>query len=84
MLDGLDTSRHAEIVALIGLLYTGTYMSYMFRLIFWVLVLLLALSFFGISLQAIIVSPAGQANFSYAYRLLIEFLNWATYWIRPS
>ncbi len=56
----------------------------MLRLIFWISVLVLALSFFGISLQAIIASPAGQANFAYLYQLLIELWNWATYWIQPS
>lgn len=48
----------------------------MFRTIFWVFVLLLALSFFGISLQAIINSPAGQANFAYAYDLLLQVWHW--------
>ena len=54
------------------------------RLIFWILVLVLALSFFGISLQAIINSPAGQANFAYVYHLLTQAWLWATFWIRPS
>jgi len=48
----------------------------MFRTIFWVFVLLLALSFFGISLQAIINSPAGQANFAYVYDLLLQAWHW--------
>jgi len=48
----------------------------MFRLIFWIFVLLLALSFFGISLQAVINSPAGQANFAYAYDLILQAWHW--------
>lgn len=56
----------------------------MFKLIFWMLILLLALSFFGISLQAIVNSPAGQANFSYLLDLLSRAWQWATYWIRPT
>ena len=54
------------------------------RLAFWILILLLALSFFGISLQAIVNSPAGQANFAYVADLLSQFWHWATYWIRPT
>lgn len=37
----------------------------MIKVIFFGLVLLLALSFFGISLQSIVDSPTGQANFAY-------------------
>src|SRR3989338_2526235 len=55
----------------------------MLRLIFWLFVLLLALSFFGISLQAIINSPAGQANFNYVLNLLSQVWQWSTQWIRP-
>jgi len=48
----------------------------MLRLLFWALVLLLALSFFGISLQAIISSPAGQENFGYVYHLALQVWHW--------
>lgn len=44
----------------------------MFNLIFWIFVLVLGLSFFGISLEAIINSPAGQANFGYLLYLLSQ------------
>ncbi len=54
------------------------------KLAFWTVVLVLALSFFGISIQAIVNSPAGQANFAYLAGLLSQFWDWATYWIRPS
>lgn len=50
---------------------------------FWVFILFLALSFFGISIQAIINSPAGQENFGYLVDLLIQAWLWATQWIRP-
>jgi hypothetical protein len=52
------------------------YTRNMFKLIFWVLVLVLALSFFGISIQAVVTSPAGQANFAYLLYLLIELWHW--------
>jgi hypothetical protein len=53
------------------------------RVIFWIFVLVLALSFFGISIQAIITSPAGKANFAYIYQLLTEVWQWITSSIRP-
>jgi hypothetical protein len=56
----------------------------LFRLIFWTFVLVLALSFFGISIQAIVTSPAGKENFAYVYQLLLDLWHWATYWIRPT
>jgi hypothetical protein len=48
----------------------------MFTLIFWVFVLLLALSYFGISVEKIIDSPAGQANFAYAGLLISQAWQW--------
>ena len=44
----------------------------MFHLLFWIVVGVLALSFFGISLQSIIESPSGQENFGYVWHLLKE------------
>ncbi len=41
------------------------YYGRMLRIAFYVIVLVLALSFFGISIQSIVHSPAGQANFGY-------------------
>ncbi|MEK7157265.1 MAG: hypothetical protein AAB709_01795 [Patescibacteria group bacterium] len=55
----------------------------MLRTIFWILVLILALSFFGISIRAIVNSPAGQENFAYLFDLLSRFWQLATFWIRP-
>lgn len=54
-----------------------------FKAIFWIFVLVLALSFFGISIQAIINSPAGQENFGYMMNLLSQGWQWLTEWIRP-
>lgn len=48
----------------------------MLRLIFWILVGLLALSFFNISLQSIVNSPAGQENFTYMWHLLLSAWDW--------
>ena len=50
----------------------------MFRTIFWVVVLILALSFFGISLQSIVNSPAGQENITYVTHLLSQGWEWIT------
>ncbi len=55
----------------------------MFRTAFWVFVLVLALSFFGISLRAIITSPAGQENFHYVYELLVQFWHTLVGWFLP-
>ncbi|MDE1919483.1 MAG: hypothetical protein KGH56_02165 [Patescibacteria group bacterium] len=48
----------------------------MLKTIFWALVLILALSFFGISIQAIVNSPAGQENFAYVGNLLSQGWQW--------
>ncbi|MBI2410007.1 hypothetical protein HYV30_03130 [Candidatus Kaiserbacteria bacterium] len=49
------------------------------RLVFWMLVLVLTLSFFGISIQAIVDSPAGRANFSYIAQLFTQAWQWLTH-----
>jgi hypothetical protein len=48
----------------------------MLRVIFWIIVGVLALSFFGISLKAIVTSPAGQENFAYLWELTVSFFVW--------
>ena len=48
----------------------------MLRTAFWLFVFVLALSFFGISIRAIIESPAGQANLAYLSSLGISVWNW--------
>lgn len=46
------------------------------KLAFWTAVFFLALSFFGISIQKIIESPAGQANLSYLADLAGVLWKW--------
>lgn len=43
----------------------------MLKLILLIIVGVLALSFFGITLQSIVNSPAGQANFAYVWQLVV-------------
>ncbi len=51
-------------------------MRRMLNLLFWIFVLVLGLSFFGISIKAIIESPAGQSNFGYLLHLLSLLWQW--------
>lgn len=44
----------------------------MLRLIIYIVLIVLALSFFGITIQSIVHSPAGQANFSYVWDLVVS------------
>lgn len=48
----------------------------MLKLIFWLFVLFLALSFFGISIQAIVNSPVGQENLAYLAYLSAQGWHW--------
>lgn len=50
----------------------------MIRTIFWAFVLLLALSFFGISIRSIVMSPAGQENFGFVIHYILMAWNWLT------
>jgi hypothetical protein len=43
----------------------------MLRIIFYTIIVVLILSFFGISLESIIHSPTGEANFSYLWDLVL-------------
>lgn len=49
----------------------------MVRLIIWIVVGLLALSFFGVSLRSLIDSPTNQENVSFLSQLLHQ--GWATF-----
>lgn len=51
-------------------------MWHLIKLAFWIVVGVLALSFFGISLQSIINSPAGQENFAYLWYLVMLGSHW--------
>jgi len=48
----------------------------MWNALLWFFIFILGLSFFGISLEAIVNSPAGQANFAYLLHLLSQLWSW--------
>ncbi len=50
----------------------------MIRTIFWAFVLLLALSFFGISIRSIVMSHAGQENFGFVIHWILVSWHWLT------
>ena len=50
----------------------------MLRIIFWVVVAVLFLSFFGISVQGLIENPTTQTNFGFVLSLVEE--GWNTLW----
>ncbi|MDP1707413.1 MAG: hypothetical protein Q8L30_02570 [bacterium] len=54
----------------------------MLRLIFWIFVLLLALSFFGVSIQPIINSPTGQENIAFVSILISQVWQWFIAYIK--
>lgn len=53
-------------------------MSHIIKLILLVVVVLFILSFFGISLQSIIESPAGQANIAFVWGYVL--IGWEWLW----
>lgn len=50
----------------------------MLRIIFWVIVAVLFLSFFGVSVQGLLENPTTQSNFDFVLGLVEE--GWATLW----
>jgi hypothetical protein len=50
----------------------------MLRIIFWVVVIVLFLSFFGISIQGLIEDPTTQTNFDFIWDLFEE--GWNAIW----
>lgn len=52
------------------------YCFLMIRLVFWLFVLFLALSYFGISVEQVVNSPAGQQNITYLGYLWSLFYAW--------
>lgn len=52
------------------------YNTSMLRIIFYTIIAVLILSFFGISLQGIVHSPASQANFDYVWSLVVAGFNY--------
>ncbi len=53
----------------------------MFKLIIWIVIGLLALSFFGISLQKLVEGPTTQANFHFLFDLLLEGWDYIVAWV---
>lgn len=60
------------------LLYT---LEHMVKLIFWIVVALLALSFFGISLQNLVEAPTTQNNFFFLFKLVGEGWDYIVTWV---
>ncbi|MBU6490611.1 hypothetical protein KGQ25_00390 [Patescibacteria group bacterium] len=54
----------------------------MLRIAFWIFILFLALSFFGISIQEIVNSPTGQENLHYLSYLFVTGLYWLNGYFR--
>lgn len=55
----------------------------MIRLAILVVLLILALSFFGISIESIVNSPAGQQNIAYVSGILTDLWNWIVATVEP-
>ena len=53
----------------------------MIKLIIWIVIGLLALSFFGISLRTLVLSPTAQDNFTFASQLVASGWNAFVVWI---
>jgi hypothetical protein len=50
--------------------------QHMLKLILSIIVLVLVLSFFGISIQSVVNSPTGQENFGYLHMLFAQGWEW--------
>lgn len=48
----------------------------MVKLLILIVIAVLVLSFFGITIQSVVQSPAGQANFAYLWSLILMGWNW--------
>ncbi len=53
----------------------------MVRLIIWVIIGLLALSFFGVSLQALVENPTNQNNMQYLGNMLEDGWDYMVAWV---
>ena len=56
----------------------------MIRLVIWIIIGLLALSFFGISLQALVENPTNQNNMSYLFMLLKDGWDYLIAWLAAT
>ena len=52
----------------------------MVKLIILILIGVLILSFFGISLRTLVLSPTAQDNFNFAWQLVLQGWNWLGVW----
>jgi hypothetical protein len=53
----------------------------MIKLVILIVIALLVLSFFGISLRTLVLSPTAQDNFTFAWSLVMQGWNWLVAWI---
>ena len=53
----------------------------MVRLVIWIIIGLLALSFFGVSLQALVENPTNQSNMSYLTNMLETGWDYMVAWV---
>ena len=53
----------------------------MVKLIIWVIIGLLILSFFGVSLRTLVLSPTAQDNFAFVWQLVLQGWNWLVAWV---
>ena len=56
----------------------------MIRLVIWIIIGLLALSFFGVSLQALVENPTNQNNMSYLFMLLKDGWDYLVAWLSAT
>lgn len=53
----------------------------MLKLTVLIIIGLLALSFFGVSLRHLVLSPTAQDNFAFAWSIVLQGWNWFVAWI---
>ncbi len=52
----------------------------MVKLVIWIVIGILILSFFGISLRTVAFSPTAQDNFAFLMQMLSQGWNWLVAW----
>ena len=52
----------------------------MIKLIVFIVIFLLILSFFGVSLRTLVLSPTAQDNFQFVWQLIQQGWNWLVAW----
>jgi membrane-bound acyltransferase YfiQ involved in biofilm formation len=56
----------------------------MVKILILIVIAILVLSFFGITIQSIVQSPAGQANFAYIWSLIVMGWNWIVTFVQSK